>query len=681
MTAFREEMLQNIRNTENKITTNINTKISEILQSIENFKTKTNIIIETNKNALESLINQNLKLERIDELCAFKNKVEGMVITHEVRINNAKKDIDEMRSKYDKMICDNLLVPGYIGSSCQFRTISEYLVNNINEASKLKIERETLKRDMKELKTKYDGLLKSMVNLNDISVGRCKEYTDTKEKDIRGFVIAKIKEFDDKIMEIRMTMCKNQENNEKNIKDLSEKCRVLSFMRGEILDIVDEKIQEVQNFENEMNKKIVLNIQDIGINKNNIAGFEEKLKDVNQNIKDIFFQLRNFYLINNKVQAAELFANNRSVSPAKKKSSTIVITKKEENNYSPIHEKNKGIDINKNNNNKIIKNEDNFYDETEQNEIIKIVNNLDNSKNNRINKGQNLKNIEIENNNKISINCDNINTNESKEKRKSSPNIKKNSQNLTKIPEPLITNMKQISGVETNRTKEKKLINKKANTNFKTIDIKEAEKYENTNNNNFQLNGKMKNKLKTNLGIFNKLNQNGVLDLYSYSTSPPEGMDLNLFAMPNLNTPEIIESNGKKLQVDPDTGAECNIVSLDMNGSPKNKKKKSEIKNDDVNLYNLYHTSNNFYKVNKNCKSQNCLNTLPMKVNPAFGRTAYTFFKKDQVDCSNINNKKNRNNNNIYNSLTKNKNIIKKSDSKEKYTNQIDCITERNVYY
>ena len=665
--AVRDEMLRTIRNTENKLTNNMNTKSSEIFEKFEQFKNKTNLILETNKSALESLINLKLKLEKIDELCSFKNKADAMIITHEIRINNSKKDIDDMRNKYDKIICENLIVPGYIGSSCKFKNISEYLMHNINDVSKIKLEKDSLKKDMKDLKIKYDGLLKTMVNLNDISVLRCKEYTDSKEKDIRNYVDAKIQEFDDKIMDIRTLICKFQKDNELKNKDLNEKCKTLSLMKGEILNIVNNKIEDNRNFENELHKKIAINIQDIGINKNNIISLDQKLKDVDINIQNIFFQLRNFYLVNNKTPAAELIANKRSFSPSPRRKINNYNPKKEENNCSPNYEKIN--DINQNQKNKNINNDDEYYDLTDQNEIQKIISNL--NKNNRINKEQKLQNVDTENKNKISINCSN-NINEKKEKIKLNSYIKDSNQTSSRIPESLIKNLKLKSGLESYRAKEKKTTNKKSNPDLKAL-------------NNLQIDSKINNKIKINLSIFNQLNQNGILDLYSYSTSPPEGMEFDLFTMQNLKAPELINPISKKLH-DPDTGTECNIVSIDMNNSSNIKKMKSENKNNGTNLFNLYYTSNNFYEHNKNAKGQNNLNKMSIKPNQTFGKTSNAFYnkrEKDKVDCSiTINNKRNKDSNNtIYYSSNKNKNPNIKNDSKEKIINPKNCLTERSGYH
>ena len=79
-----------------------------------------NSYISNNKEMVSDLVFQKLKFEKITELETFKNKVDDMLITHK----NIIKDIGRLKTKYDKIVKDNLYVSGFIGNSCQFRNVS-----------------------------------------------------------------------------------------------------------------------------------------------------------------------------------------------------------------------------------------------------------------------------------------------------------------------------------------------------------------------------------------------------------------------------------------------------------------------------------------------------------------------------------------------------------------------------
>ena len=139
LNIFKEEILTHIKELEKKLTSQISSKESKLNHDYEEFTAKMNSLIENNKEMVSSLALQKIKLEKITELEIFKNKVDDMLITHEVRIKNSIEDIERMKTKYDKIVTDNLYVSGFIGNSCQFRNVSEYLSYNISEESKLKL--------------------------------------------------------------------------------------------------------------------------------------------------------------------------------------------------------------------------------------------------------------------------------------------------------------------------------------------------------------------------------------------------------------------------------------------------------------------------------------------------------------------------------------------------------------
>ena len=149
LNLFKEDILTHLKELENKINEQISNKESKLNHDYNEFTAKMNSIIENNKEMISNLVTQKLKIEKISELESFKNKVDGMLITHEVRIKNNIEDIQKIKTKYDKIITDNLYVSGFIGNSCQFKNLSEYLSYNISEVSKLKMEKEQNKKAWK----------------------------------------------------------------------------------------------------------------------------------------------------------------------------------------------------------------------------------------------------------------------------------------------------------------------------------------------------------------------------------------------------------------------------------------------------------------------------------------------------------------------------------------------------
>ena len=301
LNIFKEDVLSHIRELENKLTNQILNKESNLNKDYNEFTAKMNSLIENNKEMVSNLVSQKLKIEKIAELESFKNKVDGMLITHEVRIKNSIDEIEKIKTKYDKIVTDNLHVSGFIGNSCQFRNLSEYLSYNISEVSKLKMEREQYKKDMKEMKNKMDTTIKNMITLNDNSVKLCNKYTDNKQEEFRKLLEAAQMQLNEKSMEMRAMIVQFQKESDQKIDNLKKEFDKLLEMKSEFIDLIDNKYKTFEIKHDELDKKATKNDENIEINKSKIENVDDQLKTLEKSIKDLSFQVRNYYCVSNKL--------------------------------------------------------------------------------------------------------------------------------------------------------------------------------------------------------------------------------------------------------------------------------------------------------------------------------------------------------------------------------------------
>ena len=301
LNIFKEEILSQIKELEKKITTQIFNKESKLNQDYQEFTSKINSLIVNNKEMVSNLVSQKLKLEKISELESFKNKVDDMLITHEVRIKNSIEDIERMKTKYDKIITDNLYVSGFIGNSCQFRNISEYLAYNISEVSKLKLEREQYKKDMKEVKNKLDGTMKNMISLNDNSVKLCNKYTDNKQEEFRKLLETTQTELNHKSMEMKAMIVQFHNESDIKINNLKKEFNKLLDMKDDFNNLIEEKyISFVKKYE-ELNEKVNQTNENMDNTNKKLDDANEQIINLDKSIKELSFQVRNYYCVNNKI--------------------------------------------------------------------------------------------------------------------------------------------------------------------------------------------------------------------------------------------------------------------------------------------------------------------------------------------------------------------------------------------
>ena len=117
---LKEELFKELRELESKFLNMFVKKSSEIEDKNKSSLEKIDAMMRKSEQMFNSINNQQMKLEKIGEFESFKNKINDMIISHEFRIKNISKDLENMKFKYDREIIQNLSVPGYVGPSCQF---------------------------------------------------------------------------------------------------------------------------------------------------------------------------------------------------------------------------------------------------------------------------------------------------------------------------------------------------------------------------------------------------------------------------------------------------------------------------------------------------------------------------------------------------------------------------------
>lgn len=289
------EIYQYMRDLEAKLINQISQKDSNLRKNIEDFENKINIIMENNKNMLSEMITQKFKVGKISELEAFQKKVDSMLITHEVRIKSNMDELEKAKTRYDKIITDNLYVPGFIGTSCQYRNLAEYLSANISDMHKLKTEKEIQKREFKDIKVQIDTLNKSLYTVNDNSVKLCNRYTDSKQEEFKIIFDNLREELNQKSLEMRTNIIQIQNEFEKKFEFLNNEFQNLLNMKEELINMLGEKSNNLQNQIEELNKKFIQSDDKIVINKNNITNLEGKIKNLNKENQELAFKISNCF--------------------------------------------------------------------------------------------------------------------------------------------------------------------------------------------------------------------------------------------------------------------------------------------------------------------------------------------------------------------------------------------------
>ena len=70
---------------------------------------------------LGNKISTNISLkEKVDELYEFKNKLQGNIMTQDVRIDTIMKDLKNAINKYENILLESVIYSGIIGVNARF---------------------------------------------------------------------------------------------------------------------------------------------------------------------------------------------------------------------------------------------------------------------------------------------------------------------------------------------------------------------------------------------------------------------------------------------------------------------------------------------------------------------------------------------------------------------------------
>ena len=649
LNLFKDETLKALRDIEKQLLEKIKIKMIETEIKIADFDNKLTKFQEINKRMYDSVFEQQIYLEKINHLTEFKSRTETRLISFDVKLSNYLSDLINIKNRYDKIFLEQLTVPGIIGPSCKFKSISDYLNDTINNADQLKMEKDLMKKQINELKIKNELFEKNLVLSADNAISTSKLYTDTKVNEIKNLIVKKFEDFDDILVN---TKSKIEENVLKNEQISTAIKNEIKLTKDEIINLVEEKNKENEKIKNEIKKnqnsemKKELN----EIKKN----FTELKKNMEKQIVNAYNLGKNKNMINSYNSNNNIFLKTNSnmiTSETKIKNNfgeTEIIKVTSQNTDKPNFSSNKLFTKKNSNNNININKSINTISNIlkSQNDLNKYTNNInkDNKENdNQLNMQEKYhmniggKNIQIKNSERSSSNIYS-NLKEKKNENKTEYFTIKNPINTinnhqeNKIIMPQKISDKIISSNEKHllHIKKRKSRNKsfsKIENNIVLIEDKNLSNEvdlnninNNNNNNNLdeqkikKLNSENKNKKKKKYVIHSIDGENTLKKLnrkiseYNFLKKNKEKKNIPIKLMKN-KIQSINDNNNAYLQQQSPT----------------------------LGLYKEYF--NRKLKEKKERQKLNEIINIPTKVSPVFGRTAYTEFIKanNDIDLKNYN--------------------------------------------
>jgi hypothetical protein len=184
---------------ESTIKTNITQFSTQITSEIVSLYNETKLLKDKHTDITSQLIEHKIRLDKVDHLSSLLAQTNEQLAIINIRISNLNKDLSKAQMKYDKIFLDNLTVPGYIGEYSQYKTLREYIEDNINQVNKLIKDKDKNEHELKAYRDKIEQLTnqctqsmtnftKTYMSYNNTIKNECNAYVDTKYEHVMDMI-------------------------------------------------------------------------------------------------------------------------------------------------------------------------------------------------------------------------------------------------------------------------------------------------------------------------------------------------------------------------------------------------------------------------------------------------------------------------------------------------------------
>ena len=257
-------------------TSSLTVKVEELIDQMTRIETQFNHITS-------NLQEYKIKMDKVDDLVIFKAKINDKLTSHEIKINDTIKDLSNAKYKYDRIILDNLKVPGYIGENCDFPNLKSYIISNRKDMTVFKKFSDQTNLDLSSYKNKLESLIKQFTSqITQFSTQQI-EYSNQMKKQAMEYVDNSITNVEERIQELRI-------DNIKASQVLMEKSDEL---KNEIENTLTFKEEIKKNFSDEVNRLSILfnkNVNEYNEFKTEYKRIKTKFAELVEFIKDVRFR-------------------------------------------------------------------------------------------------------------------------------------------------------------------------------------------------------------------------------------------------------------------------------------------------------------------------------------------------------------------------------------------------------
>ena len=300
---FKNEILSDMKNIQSKLADKIS-QIDEII-SQHNSKLDNKINeIYSKFDLLSKEIQEKKNEDNIESIIQpIKQKLEENISKLEIQLNLLERDYGNSCFKYDKIISNNLNVPGLIGNACPYDTLRpflEYVNIKILELIKTK---EKQNFDFKKYKEKLDSIISNNKTQFDQAQNRINEFCKNGFKQCENNCNEKLDVFEKRIEALRIENGKFSYELKKRSEELKVEWEKLDNYEKDLNIRYDEEMEKYKKIVQNITKKVDKSKEEFNLIKIRFTELSEFIKDVRfrKNINNTFQERKQYKDMSNKI--------------------------------------------------------------------------------------------------------------------------------------------------------------------------------------------------------------------------------------------------------------------------------------------------------------------------------------------------------------------------------------------
>ena len=246
LNKFKDDVLSYLRTRDYFYMEKINSIKSQTDKNDRNFQALNEYSLNTFNSLTSWQTEVQSNLDKINTIETFVNKTNDRLISHDIRINCLREDLNKNVQKYDKIYLDNLEVPGYIGRCSKYPNCKIFFTELIKNVDKLNTYKEKNTMDLCSYKERLENIIKNFQSLvdnnNDSQIKYITKLNEKTNKDL-------IETLEEKLDNVRM-------DNSRFAKELINKTSELNHLYEKMILIKEHVLGEFETKSEDFNKKI-----------------------------------------------------------------------------------------------------------------------------------------------------------------------------------------------------------------------------------------------------------------------------------------------------------------------------------------------------------------------------------------------------------------------------------------